>query len=488
MRENLSLKASKQGGVYVTILLIFLMAFGWAWMMQEESEGLSKFNTLSLNESLSAVVQSYSYWNPRIGESIYFLLDCMGGYKLYMLLIHPTCVTISLLSMFRLGIGKWPWEIENGRRASFVLLVLFLCAFSLIDTDWFLGNMNWFYPTSVALLFFSLIERFFNGNFKISSVRLLALLPLAIIVGMSNENTSAVSSVCYAACGLYYIWKKRSFCVSIGYVVIGGCLLLAFIAFYVPLMTSNVRVGGTHWELSPLFIIKNSLLVVPNWIFMGICFWRILFIVILLLVYARCVGVKVGGQRAIFLILVLFMLWGVAALTPLWGAPRSYIPLQLVACTIIGRLVYKVSGSGAAFRWSAATITTVTIFLVLATSVIPRTYSLWYTFRNWSLLECATKSAKERGFNTLTVYPHQFYRSPLMPKCKLPQCVFNSKIRPAVPLHAATLQNLENIQQEHQLLNPLKSLVHADVYKNRAQARRLGLEAVYYIVEPKKKD
>lgn len=79
MRENLSHKASKQGGVYVTILLIFLMAFGWAWMMQEESEGLSKFNTLSLDESLSAVVQSYSYWNPRIGESIYFLLDCMGG-------------------------------------------------------------------------------------------------------------------------------------------------------------------------------------------------------------------------------------------------------------------------------------------------------------------------------------------------------------------------------------------------------------------------
>lgn len=487
MRENLSLKASKQGGVYVTILLIFLMAFGWAWMMQESGEGLSKLNTETLNEAAELSKNCYLRMNPRIGELCFFFLDFFGGYKMWMLLFHPISVIVAVLCMFKLVVGHWPWLDDSGLRASATLLSLFIGLHILVPSNWFLGNVNWFYPTIIAIAFFCLLENIFYGDFRLSGIQICLAIPMAVIVGMSNENTSVVSCACYILCGVYYSIKRKSLAITASYLTVAAVLLLAAGLFYLS-PARVVRAESANWELTPLTVLKKSILVKENWIFLFICFWRYIAIGVLLLAGARYTCYPVWTKRVMACVVVGGMLFLVLFGAPLWGAPRSYIPIQLVVLMIIGRLVYVNLNLE---KWLLRTFVLCGVVLVLLTSAIPEIYVRYKTYNNWNIIEQkASEINLSTGANAMYLNPSCFCISPLWgEQVKIPSFIMAGKARPFVPLISISKDKLPLMNGEHgRMVDPWKTDCYHDVARNKSQARRLGLEAVYYIVEPKKKD
>lgn len=163
------------------------------------------FSDFSFEESWAISQASYDKHNARIGKiGAYFV----GPHALTIYhIIQPLFVLLACLAGQKLATGKWIAHSSSG----LMINLLLMAGVPSIHAGvwWFIGNMNWFYPVTFALLFFALYDNIFQGNFKLSGTRLIIMLPMAFIIGMSNENTSITSVTVYIACGIYWIVIRK---------------------------------------------------------------------------------------------------------------------------------------------------------------------------------------------------------------------------------------------------------------------------------------
>ena len=395
-----------------------------------------------------------------------------------MLIVHPLMVLLAICSIFKLATGSWPLSYPRNGVAACALIVIFAAVYCIVDTHWFLGNFNWFYASSVALLFFCLLEDVFHGCFELSLRKTLVLLPMAVVVGMSNENTAIVSFLLYVACGVYY-WHKRGWktVVKPGYIIIGGALLLGVLAFYL----SPARVARSeymHWELTPMFLIKNSVLNVYNWWYFFMCFWQYFALYVIMICVSRINGVKIWDRRDAMLLFSFTLLFAVLFAAPVWGAPRSFLPLQLVFVVIIVRLLCR--NLSEVKMHNGMLIGLACSFLVIcAFTAIPRTYILWHGCQNCLKLKTAVAEAKLRGEQHVVVRVSDFYCEPLMKKCPIPNFLFCYRCQPQMPLNVIDETQDICVDVNHlPNVDAWRTQEHHDVYLNRPIARRLGVKTI----------
>ena len=471
-----------QSLVVSALLLVFALSLVWAGLMEEGLEGLSKLNTVSISEAYELAKSCYSGMNPRIGEFVFFFIDFQhGAYGVLMLIVHPLMVLLAVCAVFKLAVGHWPLTHPRKGIAAVTVISIFVAVYCIVDSHWFLGNFNWFYASSIALLFFCLLEDIFRGHFELSLRKTLLLIPMAVVVGMSNENTSIVSFFLYVACGICYLrtrgWK---IVMKPGYIFVGCVLLLAVLAFYLS-PARAVRSEYMHWELTPTFIIKNSILSVHNWLFFLMCFWQYIALYLIMICISRINGAKVCDRRDAVLWLSFTLLLVVLFAAPVWGAPRSFLPLQLVFVVIIARLLYRnlseVKMSKGKLLWLGCS------FLVIcAFTAIPRTYCLWGGYQNWTIIKTAVAEAKLRGEQHVVVRLADFNRAPLMEKCPIPNFLFNYRCRPQIPLNVIDTKQAVCVDAEHlPNVDPWRTQEHHDVHLNKPVARRLGAKTIVCI-------
>lgn len=185
------------------------------------------------------------------------------------------------------------------------------------------------------------LGRHLQGDFKVQAWKFLLSLPLAVVVGMSNENTSLISLLLFLGSGVYACVRQRRICVTWRYVVVMVLLLASALVFYTaPCRAARAATAG--WELSFHNILFHSLLNPSNWAYSAIFYWREALVLGLMVYIGRRRGVKLMDRRLAFMILVMLLLWGVLLAAPCWGAPRAYTPLDLMLFAIMARLLYKI--------------------------------------------------------------------------------------------------------------------------------------------------
>lgn len=463
--------------IYLPFLILSII---WAYFMEDDTEALSKLNTLNIEEAWNLACACYMTMNPRIGEFFYFLSDSLICYKTTMMTLHPIMVMLFIISCFKLATGLWPRKDKT--KITFTIFIFtFVSIFSLIQTDWYLANYNWFYPCCAAMLFFSINEQIFKGNFYLSFWKLIISIPLATIVGMSNENTSIVSFFVYTACGIYYIFisKNKKSKLTASYILIWIILLSAVIAFYSS-PARNVRAEYMHWEMNPIFLLENSILAWKNWAFFILHFWRhfaILAIFYLLIPHEA----KSCNSRDKLLFTFFILLWGVLFLAPIWGAPRSFVPLEIILVIYTTRLIYK-----GMRNWHIKRLITgfCLSMIVISTIAIPRFYTLMTIHSNHLAIKRHCEESAYKGKEIVYIKSDILNFNPLISnKTVIPNFVFNGKCKAFTPLICAPHHIEEgNINTSYHLpmTDSWSTDIHHDAFLNRAYAKRLGVKAIIF--------
>lgn len=484
--------SANPGKTYVypaLLMLTFVIAVsGIAWCGMFDAEDLHHCISRSIGESLSYVRSAYEHTNPRLGEFSIFLLgtssDGVGSY--YAQIIHYTLVPafqlFALILVLRLSV---PEQRLLGRKSGWLILFVILCIMgSKQNFYWQCGNMCWLYPCVLAMLFFVMWEDIFKGDFKVKAWKFLLSLPLAVVVGMSNENTSLVSLLLFMGSGVYACVKQRRICVTWQYVVVAVLLLASALVFYTAPCRA-ARAAATGWELSFHNILFHSLLEPINWVYTAIFYWREA-LVLGLMVYIGCrCGVKLMDRRLAFMVLVMLLLWGVLLAAPNWGAPRSYTPLDLMLFAIMARLLYKIvihEGVGAkevGLIFSLRTVLTLTVLVPTVVLAVAQ-----YKVR-CQIAEHA-EAALARGETRLVLHEGDIDTSPVMPRFfHIPGCVVSHDLKPSIPLidipadkYAGSPDFTHHARTT--LAGPWYPSCGDDVL-NRGVAKRFGLDSIIYV-------
>ncbi len=329
-------------------------------------------------------------------------------------LLNPAMLTIGLLMLYRLGVGKWPDSSKPSLWSLSALSVLMICA-NKGGLWWFCGNMNWAYPFVITLVFFWLTEPFFAGNYKLDIFRFSGALLCTPIVGMSNENIPFASVVILVGTGAWWMYKNHSFKLSYQFWFILLSLLFFSFLFYTAPGKFN-RSAHIGWELSWDNIIWNSLFSRSNWIYVTLYFWRNIVIFGLL----ACL-VKFDKQLLNTRMLLLFIGWGllsgILVLAPCWGGPRSFIPPELLFYAIATRLVYALVKQGNMKRIWLYTSTHVVLY---STILIPLFIGVLDSFLLWDKMEQLAKKTKQNG-EVVLVLRNKVYDSIIPPDISCPR-------------------------------------------------------------------
>lgn len=467
-----------------SLLLFALLTFATSF----ECEDLVHMHARSLSEALNIAHHSYMSTNDRIGEmSTYFLgasASGVGAYRAQMLfyVVNPFFCLAAVILAMRLGIGHW-LRIE---RASIVALIFTVLTFhgSKQEWLWFDGNMSWLYPCVLAMLLFVFWEGIFREDFKVQAWKFLLSLPLALVVGMSNENTSIISLLLFLGSGVYACVRQRRICVTWQYVVVAVLLLASALVFYTaPCRAARAAMAG--WELSFHNILFRSLLNPINWAYTAIFYWREALVLGLMVYIGRRRGVKLMDRRLAFMILIMLLLWGVLLAAPSWGAPRAYTPLDLMLFGIMARLLYKIvnhEGTGAREVGLILSLRAVLTLTILVPTVVLAVAQ--YKVR-CQIAEHA-EAALARGETRLVLREGDVDTSPVMPRFfHIPGCVVAHDLRPHIPLIAIPKDKYENTPDfTHQVVFPYQGKGFTscgDDVLNRGVAKRFGLESIIYV-------
>lgn len=455
--------------IYAAIIFC-LMLYGVYMPFNEE--GLHHYNCLSVAEAFNTAKLSYLHMNPRIGEMASYLFGHQAG--AYYLVLHITLGFAAIMLMFRLGTGLWP---APKTKDICVLMFTFLCFLGFTsDTDWYLANMSWLYPCVLALCFFCLTENFFKGDFQISVPRFLASLPLAIVTGMSNNNTAIVSWILMAGCGLYYFLYKKSVRITWQYVIILSILTISCCLYYIA-PGHYTRAEVANWELSVGNIFFNSILNPNNWILSGVLLWRLLLSGIILAIVLRTSASKLNKVRTVCLILTLFLLWGVLILAPNWGAPRSYLTLELLITCILVQLYFSIN---IALHWRSVIL--IIHALIMSTQIIPSVGKLISSHREWQKIEKMATEAKAKGAEYIIVKASDLDFTPTFSRLGcMPGSFFNYRMTPRIPLMSAKEQHTTHLNHQHKWIKSTWTADSGDHVMNPIAAKKLGLKAVYYL-------
>ena len=482
-------RVSGHGGITIALLLVFALLVGIiTWLGMFETEDLHHCISRSIGESLSYVRGAYEHTNPRLGEFSIFMLgtsaDGTGSY--YAQIVHyalvPAFQLFALMLVLRLGV---PEERLLGRKSGWLVLFVILCIMgSKQDLYWQCGNMSWLYPCVLAMLLFVFWEGIFRGDFKVKACKFLLSLPLAVVVGMSNENTSLVSLLLFLGSGVYACVRQRRICVTWQYVVVAVLLLASALVFYTaPCRACRAATAG--WELSFHNILFHSLLEPINWAYTAIFYWREAMVLGVMVYIGRRRGVKLMDRRLAFMMLVMLLLWGVLLAAPSWGAPRAYTPLDLMLFAIMARLLYKIvnhEGVGArevGLIFSLRTLLTLTV-------LVPTVVLAVAQYKERCQIAEHAEAALAHGETRLVLHEGDLDTSPVMPRFfHIPGCVVAHDLKPQIPLIDIPAVKYTNAPDfTHQVVFPYQGKGFTscgDDVLNRGVAKRFGLESIIYV-------
>ncbi len=479
-RCKAALYTALAGALLMFALLTFATSFGW--------EDLVHTHARSISEALNNAYLSYMGMNARIGEMSTYLLAASssgeGAYQAQMIfyVVNPLFCLAAVLLTMRLGIGHW-LRVEW---ASVIALIFAVLTFLGGKQEWFWfdGNMSWLYPCVAAMCFFVIWEGCFRGDFKVTGWKFLASLPLAVVVGMSNENTSIVSLLVFLGCGVCSIVRQRRFCITWQYAVVAVVIVISAMLFYLA-PGRAVRSEKLAWELTFHNIVFNSLLSPINWLYTAIFYWReaIVLMTLVFVAYRRKVGLL--DKRMACLILVLGLLWGVLTAAPSWGAPRSYAPLNLMLLAIMARLMYKIAGHTGMPSKDLLLIVSLRAVLTL-TILVPLVVLSMAQYRVRCQLAEHADAAKARGETTLILHRGDLDVSPVMPRYfRIPGAIVAHDLAPSVPLETISEKEYADSPDfRHREWKALKCEYPSsgDEALNRGVAKRFGLDSIIYLL------
>lgn len=491
MNDRTELKPSKATGSKTLFLLLSLfLAFGcvvWCGMLNPED--LHHCIGRSIDEGLSYVFMAYSQMNSRLGEMSFYLIGSspQGDGAYYVQILHYVLTPIFLVSVIllvhRIALPEVPLFSDASSRS---LLFIALCMLgSKQNFYWFDGNLSWLYPCTLAMLFFLLWEGIFHGDFKVSVWKFLLSVPLALVIGMSNENTSIVSLLLFAGCGAYAVIKHKRCCVTWQYVVIAVLLLTAAVCFF-RAPCRAVRMGAMEWELTFHNLLFRSLLSPSNWLYTIIFYWREAIVVMLMAYIVRKRGVKLMDRRMACTLMVLVSLWGVLLAAPCWGAPRAYTPLDLMLFAIMARMFCKISNSKGSKASDRGLIMTVRVLLTL-TVLVPTVVLALAQYRVRCQIAEKAEAAVARGETGLVLHMEDIDTSAVMPRIfHMPGCIVDHDLKPFVPLISISEEKYKNTSDFTHHRGNMANLHYpscGDDVLNRGVAKRFGLETIIYIVK-----
>lgn len=474
--------------ILISLLLLLFGFIEWCGMFNQED--LCHCVSRSFDESLTYMHMAYTQTNSRLGEMSFYLLAMSphgdGAYHAQILssVLTPIFLVAATLLIFRIALP----EIGITSNKSLILLIFVsLCLLgSKQGLYWFDGNLSWLYPCVIAMLFFVLWEGMFQGNFRVNTWKFLLSVPMAVVVGMSNENTAIVSLFLFLGCGVYASIRQKSICITWQYMVIAALLLAAAVVFYTaPCRSARAEMAG--WELTFHNILFNSLLSPTNWLYTTIFYWRETIIVALMVYFARKRGVKLLDRRMACLLMVLIMLWGVLIAAPCWGAPRSYTPLDLMLFAIMARMFCKIVNherAKACDIWgimAARTLLTLTI-------LVPTVVLALAQYRVRCQIAKHADAALARGETRLVLRKGDLDISPVMPRFfYIPGCIVAHDLQPFVPLIEISKARYESVPDfSHRTVFPYQGKGFSscgDDVLNRGVAKRFGLESILYVVD-----
>ncbi len=454
------------------VLLAVLIIF--SSFITADAEELLHYNCLSIQEAWHTAKLSYLHMNPRIGEmSAYFL---GRNAPAWIMLINTGFSFACILFIYRLGVGTWP---TPDTRTIFILLFCFVTLMGFATgITWVLGNLSWLYPCTCALGLFCIIERFFYGDFHLSWKKTLLALLLAIITGMSNNNTPAIAWVLVAGCCAYWCFIKKKSFPTWQYLLILLTLTVSCTLFYLAPGTYE-RAKVANWELSFSNILWNSVLSINNWIFTAIIFWRLIAGLLLFLLAKKLVHFRIERTRVFLLSFTFFCLWGILILAPCWGAPRSYLPLELMTACILTHLYAR-------FVHAIGLKKTIPLLLlytaIMATNFVPMIGGLVSSAREWNRIEAMAQKVKSQGGEVLVVHKSDLDFTPAFPRIwKLPASVFDYRVSPTIPLITCSEDQCHHSNHQHKWIETTWVSDSGDHIMNPIAAKKLGLKAVYYL-------
>lgn len=386
-------------------------------------------------------------------------------FRLWVLVLQPLCLVLSVFSLYRLAIGRWP---NSWRHASITLLFVVLAVLGIhAGLGWFNGNCSWFYPCSFTLFFFALVDPIFYGHFPMPWKKFFLLLPLTVIVGMSNEPTSLVSLFFFGGVGVYH--KIRSKAVwGIPYTILLSVLVISAALLYCA-PAGAVRREAVGGELSLSYYLQ-SFTSLADWLYFFICFWRFFFIGGILLLWKPNANTLLLRRRYLLVALAFMMMWGILIMAPAWGAPRGYFPMELLLIIILTALFHaKIKASS---KRSILVILCVHL-VIMSTLIVPAFITTWERHIVWTHLVEAADRVKQQGGTELIIRDaSDFHKEPVKRLWKLPHSIYPYK---------GDIGYLFIPSPVERAYTPYFEKILPRCGQNCTLAKRLGLERVIFI-------
>lgn len=463
-------------------LLIFagvvaFFAFITAWYTHADPETLGHFSVRSAQEAWQFAITTYLKMNPRIGEMCIYLCDFAIPFHILGSILFTIFLLVSTVAIFRLGVGHLP---DDTWRSIITLSFIFVATLGFHSgVFWFLANFSWFYASILAVCFVISVEPWFRGEFKLSWERCVLAMTLAFISGMSQENTPATLIVILTGCGIYWFVFKKVRKGILQYLLIMSMLIAgAYLLYTAP--ARGYRASVAHWEFSLENILFNSILFPGNWIYFLICFWRPFVVGGLLLFFSRFCGRRLFPSiRTRLLIVAFILLWSVLLLAPWWGAPRGFMPMDIILLCILSRQVYRLFPE---IRTREILTLCATQLLLTATLTIPHFVSLYATHRQWQHIVNRAEECKQQGKSILVLRSYEFDLAPVtIHRLPIPKLVFAREIRPFVPLCTISREQFEKFEDSWGVSHAWDLGDLPQVRANKSVAKHLGLESIFYI-------
>lgn len=475
MRESYTL--FHRGGVSIVSLIFFLFTAMLTYWQDFEYEETLHMQAQDFVEGVELAVSSYQFNNARLGE----LLMYLGGHfnLLAYRIANPVMLLILLFVVVRLATGAWPARQKRGAILLF-FAALYILAFHS-GLFWYAANTNWLYPCTAAACFFVMAEPIFHRCFRFSAGRLILLIPLAFLVGWSNENTSIISPLLYMAPALYSMLKGERPSIGSSYLLVLASMIAGSLIFNLA-PARAARTAYADWHLTWETIWSESILSWTNWAYAALAFWRPLVSLAAIIGIARWSGIKLRDPRLNVLTAAWVAYSSVLVLAPAWGAPRAYMCSDIVLACILTRMFWKLAAKGK--RKSVLAVLLLQI-AVMSTAIVPLAVNSYAQHRVWKKLENMAQFCREKGERILYVRKDQFVLDGVMPRIAgLPSSVIDYKSKPFLPLLSAPahfsgdIESVRHVRGHLPYRGAQPARGSGDDFLNRMQARRLGLDAV----------
>ncbi len=305
---------------FILIAIFLLAAYALAWLSLPGavmgSDDALYYVNVSWHDKIEAVVTSWLTWNGRWGELIAKTLG--RSLPAFYFLVHPWFVLALCFFIYRVALSSWP--LPGRCRLSVLALIMTLVSGMVRDNFlWFASNVNWLWPCLAMLAFVVILEQTVTEGFSQFPVwKRGAACALAFLSGMGNEYIAAASGVWLLVlliamrrrgCGNgFKFWWALSACWCAGWLML--C----------PGIGSRMETGCE--KSSPVVL---DLLFCLGWLEAR---WILFLAVFLVLIGRKRLLAAMRGRGSVIAVVAVLPMAAMLA-APLWGMPRSLIPLEV---------------------------------------------------------------------------------------------------------------------------------------------------------------